>query len=1210
MNNYISAKTKSLFFSSSSDDEEDDDDDDDDDCDEDDREADYEDSEYESVSSDSELDEGCSNIKLTVPLHPTGRRSRKKVCPHGKRQLSSTEEHEEESDSESSDDLESEQSEDEESEEESLDEFSGSESNSECEFTDSEGKPNPFHKELEVPSILIQPGSPAELPGMRRYPEDIIEAKVPTSILTNQPNRYQYKTPNYDSELAKKEKSSTSSNYVGRSTQRAFNLKKHWAMSADQQPKQQQINSMSTNNITTTNNTVKSYNTAKNNDANLITKKSVEKSEIDNRLKSLMDRLSNQQKLLKPADKPSTEMEHFMKRSTNNTSNTSSCGGLKSTNSTDKLMQSDLKSPILLNRQTSETSGLKFSYTNPQITPYYQQNNSITTTSGNTNGTTATSAAEYCSSGDVPVKSEYEKLFRRTESVPNNYQSHTNGLHNHKNNKEHEEEQKTNEKEEKIPEFRDVETIEVPHIEDHHQKPEDLVEESLEEDDSEDCCDPEDEISEQPEKEVEKAPPIPPIPDIYVEEHQKSSSAGEDTTIPKIIEENNTNNHDTTYESCPNNLSNETTNEDLDDSAYMTPANELSLNPEHLKDSDIPLADDDDDDVVDENNFRENDFTKNSDGGIPFITSTPSQQDELIRSPTESEKSFIQKQSEHKLTDDEIMRIYQERNPLERLAKFNSLKRKQSSVVHDMIIGRNSSSNKPPRAARRTRVAVPSSSIPPIPTTAEQEATSGNGSSTAITTTPIRRPRAATEPPMLASLPATPLTDPAKFGIPPSRPARNTTKKPENNNKNQTPSSSPPKKKEIVTTTTNNSSSADITNTNAASSITKQKSDQNIDKLDGIISSAEDNSHPNSPAKKADKNKKTLMQTISGIFRGTSNTRMASPEHDISLTSPSSTSEHRKSRSSEFMKFLQGAGSGGNKNNSSKSKSPVSSPEMAPRANLSEVSDDFSVNSNNQQQQQNNQNLKMIFKPSHPSTPPVPLSRKITITRNASEESLSDGIANESAEDLNNSTSGENSLNIIPNGQGVPPEIMEKIMKRGNKSNKRASKVAHLKRVRKAQEIQRQLEELDVIHRDLEERGIEAEKSIRDDPHEDPDLLQTWFVLLAEKNALVRHEQELLVQAKQLELEDKSGKLEAELRDHLLLDSRSTESVSREASILQELLSIAEQRELLQNMLERDQRRYQKEDQDIEAQMKAKGLRVITPVHKLSFARLTTSSTA
>merc|ERR1712226_802225 len=104
----------------------DDDDEDEDDCDEDenDREADYEDSEYESVSSDSELDEGCSNIKLTVPLHPTGRRSRKKVCPHGKRHASSTEEHED-SDSESSDDLESESEDDQESKgEQSIDEFS------------------------------------------------------------------------------------------------------------------------------------------------------------------------------------------------------------------------------------------------------------------------------------------------------------------------------------------------------------------------------------------------------------------------------------------------------------------------------------------------------------------------------------------------------------------------------------------------------------------------------------------------------------------------------------------------------------------------------------------------------------------------------------------------------------------------------------------------------------------------------------------------------------------------------------------------------------------------------------------------------------------------------------------------------------------------------------------------------------------------------
>lgn len=191
-------------------------------------------------------------------------------------------------------------------------------------------------------------------------------------------------------------------------------------------------------------------------------------------------------------------------------------------------------------------------------------------------------------------------------------------------------------------------------------------------------------------------------------------------------------------------------------------------------------------------------------------------------------------------------------------------------------------------------------------------------------------------------------------------------------------------------------------------------------------------------------------------------------------------------------------------------------------------------------------------------------------------------------------------------------------MKRGGsntKSAKRLARVAHIKRVRKAQEIQRQLEELDVMHKELEERGIEAEKSLRGETPEssensNPDLLQTWFILLAEKNALVRHEQELLVQAKELEWEDSSCKLEGELREHLLLDSRSNESVSREASILKELLSIAEKGEKLQNMLRRDKQRYLQEDQDIEAQMKAKGLR-LGPVRKLSsLSLLDTSSTA
>ena len=203
-----------------------------------------------------------------------------------------------------------------ESESESIDEFSGSETNTECDFTDSEGRPNPFHKELEVPSILIDAGSP-EVPGMRRYPEDIIEANTRPAAAENYSGNRLYKTPNLADKP--KEPSTTTSNYIGRSTARAFNLKKHWVSDAS---------------------------TAKTNDKN-----SMGKTEVDNRLKSLMDRLSNQQKLLKPAEKPSKQMEHFM----------SSGNGMKSISS-DPLVTSpqSMVPPQTISRQTSENQKLHY----------------------------------------------------------------------------------------------------------------------------------------------------------------------------------------------------------------------------------------------------------------------------------------------------------------------------------------------------------------------------------------------------------------------------------------------------------------------------------------------------------------------------------------------------------------------------------------------------------------------------------------------------------------------------------------------------------------------------------------------------------------------------------------------------------------------------------------------------------------------------------
>ena len=322
-----------------------------------DEDADYEDSEYESDSSDSELDEGCSNIKLAVPLHPMQQPPRRKpsskTCQHHNKStkkstksksVSSTEQDtgSEDSDdtSSSAGDSETESELDQLNDARTVDEFSGSETNTECDFTDSEGRPNPFHKELEVPSILIEPGSP-EVPGMRRYPEDIIEANSSKTTngaslenLNYSANRFKYKTPNLTDDLAKNQKSAVANSaYVGRSTQRAFNLKKHWVSDANAHGAG-----------------------AQNKDNN-----AEKKSDLNNRFNSLMDRLSNQQKLLKPADKPSTQMEHFMKRT--------SQGTVKSI-STDPLITSPLKSPaVIFSRQTSEmaksSEGQKFTYPPP-----------------------------------------------------------------------------------------------------------------------------------------------------------------------------------------------------------------------------------------------------------------------------------------------------------------------------------------------------------------------------------------------------------------------------------------------------------------------------------------------------------------------------------------------------------------------------------------------------------------------------------------------------------------------------------------------------------------------------------------------------------------------------------------------------------------------------------------------------------------------------
>ncbi|XP_064087239.1 protein-methionine sulfoxide oxidase mical3b-like [Macrobrachium nipponense] len=157
---------------------------------------------------------------------------------------------------------------------------------------------------------------------------------------------------------------------------------------------------------------------------------------------------------------------------------------------------------------------------------------------------------------------------------------------------------------------------------------------------------------------------------------------------------------------------------------------------------------------------------------------------------------------------------------------------------------------------------------------------------------------------------------------------------------------------------------------------------------------------------------------------------------------------------------------------------------------------------------------------------------------------------------------------------------------------------AELKRLRMAQEIQRQLEECEVKTRELEERGVAVEKALRGEnggaSRDEAELISDWFSMVHEKNALVRWEQELMVRAKELELEDRHVRLEHELRHRMALSERekSREDIDREGTILAEMLNILEQKDALVTMLEEDRQRYMEEDRDLEAVMLRKGLQL------------------
>ncbi|CAB1422457.1 unnamed protein product [Pleuronectes platessa] len=174
-------------------------------------------------------------------------------------------------------------------------------------------------------------------------------------------------------------------------------------------------------------------------------------------------------------------------------------------------------------------------------------------------------------------------------------------------------------------------------------------------------------------------------------------------------------------------------------------------------------------------------------------------------------------------------------------------------------------------------------------------------------------------------------------------------------------------------------------------------------------------------------------------------------------------------------------------------------------------------------------------------------------------------------------------------------ELNAKLTRRVQKAARRQAKQEELKRLHRAQIIQRQLEQVEEKQRQLEERGVAVEKALRGEAgmgkKDDPKLMQEWFKLVQEKNALVRYESELMIFARELELEDRQSRLQQELRERMAVEDhlKAEKELAQERQILNEMLEVVEQRDALVALLEEQRLREKEEDKDLESVMLSKG---------------------
>ncbi|XP_017581799.1 PREDICTED: protein-methionine sulfoxide oxidase MICAL2 isoform X3 [Corvus brachyrhynchos] len=157
------------------------------------------------------------------------------------------------------------------------------------------------------------------------------------------------------------------------------------------------------------------------------------------------------------------------------------------------------------------------------------------------------------------------------------------------------------------------------------------------------------------------------------------------------------------------------------------------------------------------------------------------------------------------------------------------------------------------------------------------------------------------------------------------------------------------------------------------------------------------------------------------------------------------------------------------------------------------------------------------------------------------------------------------------------------------KETKQLIKQEELKRLHKAQAVQRQLEELEERQRALEIFGVELERELRGEADsgtkDENQMLHEWFELVMEKNKLMRYESELLIIAQELELEDHQSRLEQKLREKMAIDDslKDEMDLNEEDEIFTEMMKVVEERDRLVCTLEEQRVKERAEDQHFES---------------------------